>query len=80
MKDFFAEPRYAGFYILIFHINLFNNPHKGFYLRRTLSTSKEETRGERGTAEKDPFLLLIIPFLFAVYAPAIMLPVESHLF
>ena len=81
MRDFFAEPRQAaGFYTLIFHINVFNNPHKGFCLRRTLSTSKAEIRGERSSAEKDPFLLPKKPFFFTVYTPAVMLPVKPHLF
>ena len=81
MRDFFAEPRQAaGFYTLIFHINVFNNPHKGFCLSRTLSTSKAETRGERNSTEKDLFLLLKKPFLFTVNTSAVMLPVEPHLF
>ncbi len=80
MRDFFVESRLpAGFHVLIFNINGFNNPHKGFCLRRTLSTSKAETRGERSSAEKDPFLLLKKPFFFTVNTSAIMLAVESHL-
>ena len=81
MRDFFAEPRYlAGFHILIFYIKVFNKPHKGFCLRRTLSTSKAETRGERRSAEKDPFLFPKKAFFFTVYASAVLLPVEPHLF
>jgi hypothetical protein len=56
MRDFFVEPRHAaGFHVLILYIKVFSNPHKGFYLRRTFSTLEVKTRGERNSAEKDPF-------------------------
>ena len=56
MRDFFVEPRHAaGFHIWIFYIDVFSKPHKGFYLRRTFCTLKVKTRGERSSAEKDPF-------------------------
>jgi hypothetical protein len=57
MRDFFDEPRHpAGFHALIFNINVFNNPHKVFRLRRTFSTLKAKNRGEHSSAEKDPFM------------------------
>jgi hypothetical protein len=56
MSHFFGEPRQAaGFHVLIIYMNVFNKPHKGFYLRRTLRTSKVKTRGERSSPEKGPF-------------------------
>jgi hypothetical protein len=81
MRDFFVEPRQvAGFHFHTFYISVFNKPHKGFCPRRTSSTSNAETRGKRRSAEKDPFLFPKKAFFFTVYAPAILLPVESHLF
>jgi hypothetical protein len=38
--------------------------HKGFSLRRTLSTSKAEARGERSISEKGPFPTLPLFFVF----------------